>query len=71
MFPRWKNTLDTSFDPQSGSDLVFLRNTGITLVALTLAVGAISVVGSLKTSNPVVLAQSVDVSSSAAGLKED
>ena len=58
-----------SYDPQSAPDIVFLRKTGIALVVLTLAVGAISVVGTLKTNEPVVLAHSVDVGSSAAGLK--
>jgi hypothetical protein len=72
VFLRWKHTLNMPYDPQSGPDIVFLRNTGIALLALTLAVGAISVVGSLKTRElvePVVLAQSVDGGSPAADLK--
>jgi hypothetical protein len=49
--------------------MVFLRNTGIALLALTVAVGAISMVGALKTSEPLVLAQSVDGDAAATGLK--
>jgi hypothetical protein len=40
--------------------MVFLRNTGIALLALTVAAGAISVVGALKAIEPVVLTQSVE-----------
>ena len=46
-------------DPQSAPDVGFLRNTGIALFALTLAVGAIAVVGSLKTVRPSVSTQSI------------
>ena len=49
-----------SHDAQSAPDIAFLRNIGITLIALTVAVGAISVVGCLKTSEPWMLAQSLD-----------
>jgi hypothetical protein len=66
LFPKGKRM---SYDPQLEPDIVFLRNIGIALVALTLSIGAISVIGTLKTSNAVVLAESVDVGSSAAGLK--
>ena len=40
--------------------MVFLRNTGIALLALTVAAGAISVGGALKAIEPVVLTQSAD-----------
>ena len=46
--------------PQLVPDIVFLRNAGIALLALTVALGAISVVGSLEATAPLKLAQSVD-----------
>jgi hypothetical protein len=49
-----------SHDAQSAPDIVFLRNIGIALMALTIATGAICVVGSLQYNEPLVLAQSVD-----------
>ena len=52
-------------DAQSTPDIAFLRNIGITLLALTVAVGAISVVGCLKTSEPWMLAQSLDINTTA------
>ena len=58
LFPKGKTM---SHDPQSAPDIVFLRNIGIALVALTVAAGTISVVEGLKTSEPVLLAQSMDV----------
>ena len=57
-----------SYDLRSAPDIVFLRNTGMALLALTVAAGAISVVGALKTSEPLVLAQSVDADAPATGL---
>jgi hypothetical protein len=48
------------YDPQSVPDVVYLRNTGFALLALTVAVGAISVVGVLKTSQPLIIAQSAE-----------
>ena len=57
LFPKGKRM---SYDPQSAPDIVFLRNTGMALLALTIATGAISVIVTLKTSEPLVLAQSVD-----------
>ena len=53
---------------QSGPDRVFLRNLGIGLLALTVAAGAISVAGALKTNAPQVLAQSVDADAPATAL---
>ena len=47
-------------DPQFAPDVGFLRNTGIALIVLTFAPGAIMVVGSLKPFESLVLAQSVD-----------
>ena len=47
-------------DPQSAPDVTFLRNIAITLLALTVVVGAIGVTGSLVTSDPFVLDQSLD-----------
>jgi hypothetical protein len=47
-------------DAQSAPDVAFLRNIGIALVAITVAVGAIGVVGCLNTSEPWMLAQSLD-----------
>jgi hypothetical protein len=66
LFPKGKRM---SYDPQSAPDMVFFRNTGIALLALTVAVGAISVVGALKTSEPLVLAQSVGGDAAATSLK--
>ena len=54
-----KSNMTMPQDPQSAPDVDFLRNTGIALFALTVAAGAIAVVGSLKTVEPTVLAQSV------------
>lgn len=48
------------YDPQLAPDIGFLRNTGIALLALTVAVGAISVAGALNAGEPLVLAQTVD-----------
>ena len=47
-------------DAQSAPDIAFLRNVAITLLALTVVVGAIGVTGSLVTSDPFVLDQSLD-----------
>ena len=52
--------MSTSYDPQSAPDVVYLRNTGFALLALTLMAGAISVFGVLKTSEPLVMAQSTE-----------
>ena len=46
-------------DPQFAPDVRFLRNTGVALIMLTAAAGAIMVVGLLKTFEPLVWAQSV------------
>ena len=51
---------NTPYDAQSAPDIAFFRNTGIALLALTVAVGAVSVIVALKTSEPPVVAQSVD-----------
>ena len=59
--------MSTSYDPQSAPDVVYLRNTGFALLALTVVAGAISVVGSLKTSQPLFMAQSAASAASAAG----
>ena len=56
------------YEPQLAPDLVFLRNTGIALLALTIAVGGITIFGSLKVNDPLVLAQSVDVGPPTTGL---
>ena len=45
-------------DAQPAPDMVFLRNTGFALLAFTLAAEAISVAGVLKTSEPLIMAQS-------------
>jgi hypothetical protein len=58
LYKRQENTVSTPYDPQSAPDVVFLRNTGFALLALTVVVGAISVVGVLKTSEPLIMAQS-------------
>jgi hypothetical protein len=55
---RQENTVSTPYGPQSAPDVVFLRNTGFALLAFTLAAGAISVVGVLKTSETSIMAQS-------------
>ena len=47
-------------DPQSAPDVTFLRNIAITLLAMTVVVGAIGVTGSLVTSDPFLLDQSLD-----------
>jgi hypothetical protein len=52
--------VSTPYDPQSAPDVVFLRNTGFALLVLTLAAGAISVAGVLKTSEPLIMAQSAE-----------
>ena len=57
-----------SHDAQSAPDIVFLRNIGIALIALTVATGTICVVGSLKYSEPLALAQSVDDNAAATDL---
>ena len=57
-----------SHDSQAAPDIVFLRNIGIALVALTVATGTVSVVGCLKTSEPLLLAQSMDGNAAAVGL---
>ena len=49
-----------SHDAQSAPDIAFLRNIAITLLALTVVVGAIGVTGSLVTSDPFVLNQSLN-----------
>ena len=53
-------TASPPYDAQSAPDMVFLRNTGFALLALTVAAGAISVVGALKANKPLVLAQSAE-----------
>jgi hypothetical protein len=53
-------TTRTPYDPQSAPDVVYLRNTGFALLALTALAGAISVVGVLKTSEPLIMAQSAE-----------
>lgn len=45
---------------QSAPDIAFLRNIGMTLLALTFAVGAISVVGCMNADEPLMVAQSPD-----------
>jgi hypothetical protein len=50
-------------------DIGFLRNTGIALFALTAAVGAITIFGSLTTGDQSVLAQSVDIDSPTSNLR--
>ena len=50
--------MSTPFDPHLAPDVVFLRNTGFALLALTVAVGAIGALGVLKTSEPLIMAQS-------------
>ena len=50
--------MNTPYDAQSAPDVVYLRNTGFALLALTLAAGAISVVGALKTGESLIMAQS-------------
>jgi hypothetical protein len=57
---RQGKTVSTPYDPQSAPDVVYLRNTGFALLALTVLAGAISVVGVLKTSQPLVMAQSAE-----------
>jgi hypothetical protein len=57
-----------SHDAQSAPDIVFLRNIGIALLALTVATGTICVVGILKYGEPLVLAQSVDGNAATADL---
>ena len=58
--------MNTPYDTQSAPDVVYLRNTGFALLALTLAAGAISVVGALKTSQPLAMAQSAESAAPAA-----
>jgi hypothetical protein len=60
MFERWKNTMVMPDDSQLVPHIVFFRNAGITLLALAVALGAFSVVGSLKATSPMKLAQAVD-----------
>ena len=54
------------FDLQSAPDVVYLRNTGFALLALAAATGAITVVGALKTSQPLTMAQSAESAVAAA-----
>ena len=58
-----------SHEAQSTPDIAFLRNIGMALLALTVAVGTISVVGSLKTSEPLELPQSVEGNAVATNLE--
>ena len=58
--------MSTPYDPQSAPDVVYLRNTGFALLALTVAAGAISVAGVLKTSEPLIMAQSAERAAPAA-----
>ena len=67
LYKRQENTVSTPLDPQSEPDVVFLRNIGFALLVLTVATGAISVVGVLKTSEPLILAQSAKSAVPAAG----
>ena len=60
MSKRWKNTMGMPDDQQLLPDIAFFRNAGIALLALTVALGTISVVGSLKATAPFMLVQSVD-----------
>ncbi len=46
-------------DSQSTPDIAFFQIIGMTLLALTFAVGAITIVGSMKVSEPSMLAQSL------------
>ena len=55
--------MSTPYDPQSAPDVVFLRNTGFGLLALTVAVGAIGV---LKTGEQLIMAQSAGSAAPAA-----
>jgi len=57
---RQGKTVSTPYDPQSAPDVVYLRNTGFALLALTVLAGAISVFGVLKISQPLVMAQSAE-----------
>jgi hypothetical protein len=57
-----------SYDPQPAPDIAYLRRIGIALLALTIAVGGITVAGCLATSEPMTLAQSVYGNSAATGL---
>ena len=59
--------MSTTYDPQSAPDVVYLRNTGLALLALTVVAGAISVVGALKTSQPLFMAQSAASAAPEAG----
>ena len=59
--------MSTPYDLQSAPDVVYLRNTGFALLALTLAAGAISVAGAFKTSEPLILAQSAASAAPEAG----
>jgi len=65
LFPKGKRM---SHDPQSVPDIAFLRNIGMVLLALTVAVGAICVVGGLKSSELWVPPQFVDDNAAAADL---
>lgn len=56
-----------SYNPQTAPDIAFLRDIGIALLALTIAVGGITVAGCLVTSEPMRLAQSVYSNSAATG----
>jgi hypothetical protein len=60
LYKKQENTVSMPYDPQSAPDVVYLRNTGFALLALTVAVGAISVVGVLKTSEPLIMTQSAE-----------
>jgi hypothetical protein len=57
LFPKGKSM---THHAQSAPDIAFLRNIGIALLGLTVAVGAISVVGCLKAGEPWMVAQSLD-----------
>jgi hypothetical protein len=58
LFPKGKTM---PYEPQLAPDLVFLRNPGIALLALTIAVGGITIFGFLKVNDPLPLTQSVAV----------
>jgi hypothetical protein len=65
LFPKGKRM---SHDAQSVPDIALLRNIGMALLALTIAVGAICVVGGLKSREPWVPPQFVDDNAAATGL---
>ena len=61
-------TTSMPYDAQPAPDIAFLRYTGIALLALAITAGAISVVGVLKTSEPLTMAQSAESAAPATDL---